>query len=212
MRFPTDIKYKDITRTNVKLGGATIDITGDEDSLICSKAYNDEVKNGNKFHLFASVGHIHANLGRFVHKNTLINNKQKHDSYNGEFDNSNVISIYSETNKDLYYDGRIVYFDDIDGVGLAQSNPYYLEKRGDEYSDLYAIVDAYGNEVDLSGIMEFRMSYIVGSKQNSTITDVEQYGEGKKFKLIGDHDEILDLIKYGNEGTSYSAIISHIIR
>ena len=238
-RFPvTKKEYKDKTRTFVGVGGATLYIDSVNDTLVASAAYKDEIKEGRPFHLLTSytIGgedrktQIYANLGSFVnkfHKQNVINNGGSLDQTayvglmdttnntielkcfkaNGDEDTEKLLSI-----QDLFYEGREVYLDHFVGdvYTLFTYRRYFLKKYNENVSNVYQLVDNYGNVMSLLGINTVRMSFLVNDLAITHITDVSDYGSSgaKQFSLLGDHDKKLDLIYYNDEVGSYSGVIT----
>lgn len=238
-RFPVTKKdYKDKTRTFVGVGGATLYIDSVNDTLVASAAYKDEVKEGRPFHLLTSytvngedrTTQIYANLGSFVnkfHKQNVINN-------GGSFDQTAYVGLMDTTNntielkcfkangdedttkllaiQDLFYEGREVYLDHFVGdvYTLFTYRRYFLKKYNENVSNVYQLVDNYGNVMSLLGINTVRMSFLVNDLAITHITDVSDYGSSgaKQFSLLGDHDKKLDLIYYNDEVGSYSGVIT----
>ena len=238
-RFPvTKKEYKDKTRTFVGVGGATLYIDSVNDTLVASAAYKDDIKEGRPFHLLTSytIGgedrktQIYANLGSFVnkfHKQNVINNGGSLDQTayvglmdttnntielkcfkaNGDEDTEKLLSI-----QDLFYEGREVYLDHFVGdvYTLFTYRRYFLKKYNENVSNVYQLVDNYGNVMSLLGINTVRMSFLVNDLAITHITDVSDYGSSgaKQFSLLGDHDKKLDLIYYNDEVGSYSGVIT----
>lgn len=238
-RFPITTKdYKDKARTFVGVGGATLYIDSANDTLVASATYKDEIKEGRPFHLLTSYNlngedrttQIYANLGSFVnkfYKQNILNNGGSLDQTafvglmdttnntielkcfkaNGDEDTSKLLSI-----QDLFYEGREVYLDHFVGevYTLFTYRRYFLKKYNENSSNVYQLVDNYGNVMSLLGIDTVRMSFLVNDLAVTHITNVSDYDSSgaKQFSLLGDHDKKLDLIYYNDEIGSYSGVIT----
>ena len=238
-RFPITTKdYKDKARTFVGVGGATLYIDSANDTLVASATYKDEIKEGRPFHLLTSYNlngedrttQIYANLGSFVnkfYKQNILNNGGSLDQTayvglmdttnntielkcfkaNGDEDTSKLLSI-----QDLFYEGREVYLDHFVGevYTLFTYRRYFLKKYNENSSNVYQLVDNYGNIMSLLGIDTVRMSFLVNDLAVTHITNVSDYDSSgaKQFSLLGDHDKKLDLIYYNDEVGSYSGVIT----
>ncbi len=238
-RFPITTKdYKDKARTFVGVGGATLYIDSANDTLVASATYKDEIKEGRPFHLLTSYNlngedrttQIYANLGSFVnkfYKQNILNNGGSLDQTafvglmdttnntielkcfksNGDEDTSKLLSI-----QDLFYEGREVYLDHFVGevYTLFTYRRYFLKKYNKNSSNVYQLVDNYGNIMSLLGIDTVRMSFLVNDLAVTHITNVSDYDSSgaKQFSLLGDHDKKLDLIYYNDEVGSYSGVIT----
>lgn len=176
---------------------------------------------------------IHASLGLFVdtvyRSNMIGNNLFDQTAYVGLVDRDNnhiIIKPYTSDGvvdtdrlnivKNLFFTGRKVYFDNFTGSGVYSLNKYqeYELKKvdtGDDRDNVYELYDEWGDRADLSGIATIRMSIIVNDLSITKITDVSDYGSSgaKKFKLIGDHDQILDLINYDSQSYTYAGVITN---
>lgn len=235
-RFPQEIlEFTDKSRTFIGIGGASLFI-GD-DTIVASAQYKDDIQEGREFHLITTYSvsgvdvrsQVHANLGTFVEFNTrqnaisqglpfdqtlyagIINgNEIELKPYNseGEIDVERLNDL-----SDVFFDGRIIYLDEFVGgsTDLKEDTPYKLVKSNDDPFDYkFKLVDENGEDSDLSSIEYFRLSFIVNDLEKTHITQVEDYGTSgaKQFKLIGDHDKILDLIHYAERDDRYSGVIT----
>ena len=239
-RFPVElIEYADKSRKFVGVAGAYLQIDETNNKIIAGSAYKDYIKEGSIFHLITSynVGgeiessQVYASLGNFVNRytkqNILINGgtfdqTAYHGLINAEDGYFEIITYesdgsidYTKLNsiRDLFYEGREVYFDNIVGnaVSVKKSTKYKLKQYDTEMdSTKYSIVDESGNTVSLVGIDTIRMSFIVNNEAATYITDVQDYGSSgaKQFKLLGDHERLLDLIYYNNIVGNYSGVIT----
>lgn len=175
----------------------------------------------------------HASLGNFVYgvyRDNMINGGGvfNQTAYNGliDWENSRIIlkPFTSDGAVDLaklnkvknyFYDGRKVYLDLITSPNpkVNANVTYYLKSvdTGDFGDITYELEDEYGNKADLSEITTFRLSFAVNHLSITKMTDIRDYGESgaKQFKLIGDHDHVLDLINYNNESYSYAGVITN---
>lgn len=230
--------YQDKSRTFIGVGGTTLYIDSVNDTLVASASYKDKIKEGRPFHLLTTytVGgedrktQIYANLGSFVNKyykiNT-INNGGSFDqtAYVGLIDTANntiEIKLFNADGsenedglnavKDLFYEGREVYLDKFVGevYTLFTYRRYFLKKYNEDSSNIYQLVDNYGNVIDLLGITTMRMSFLVNDLAVTYITEVSDYNSSgaKQFKLLGDHNKELDLIYYNDEVGYYSGVVT----
>lgn len=176
---------------------------------------------------------VHASLGNFVYgvyRDNMINGGGVFDqtAYNGliDWENSRIILMPFTSDsavdlaklnkiKNYFYDGRKVYLDLITSPNpkVNANVAYYLKSvdTGDFGDITYELEDEYGNKADLSEITTFRLSFAVNHLSITKMTDIRDYGESgaKQFKLIGDHDQVLDLINYNNESYSYAGVITN---
>lgn len=176
---------------------------------------------------------VHASLGNFVYgvyRDNMINGGGVFDqtAYNGLIDWENsriVLKPFTETGavdlaklnkiKNYFYEGRKVYLDLITSPNpkVNVNVAYYLKHvdTGDFGDITYELEDEYGNKADLSEITTMRVSFAVNHLSITKMTDIQDYGESgaKQFKLIGDHDQVLDLINYNNESYSYAGVITN---
>lgn len=231
-RFPLDSKeYTDKERKFVGLGGVGLTVSTSNDSLVYTgEDYADEIKEGREFHIittFTQVGFedrsslMYASLGYFIHeeyrrnvnsllaysgvittRNTLRIEKYKSDK---SVDVSGTLDI-----QELYYDGREVYFDDYFGIinPTEEGSRYFLKKVAENE---YQVVRFAGEVLNLQTVYTIRMSFLVNDLAITRITDVSDYNTSgaKQFKLIGDHDKVLDLIQYGSSApTAYKGVIT----
>ena len=236
-RFPREItEYKDKPRTFIGVGGTLLTIDEVANTIVASADYKDEVVEGRSFHLITNYtvagadikSQVHASLGNFVNIFTR-QNALEHGSafdqtaYMGIIDGDNdtiEIKPYTANGevdidklnnyKDLFYNGREIYFDNLVGGGIQASadNKYHLVEVGD---NLYKVYDEFGNLVSLQGIEYVRISFVVNDLAITKITEVTDFGTSgaKQFKLIGDHDKLLDLIYYNGRTTAtYSGVIT----
>lgn len=236
---PKDNEYVDKERMFVGLGGATLNVDEVLNKVILNGNYSDLVKENDSFHLITDYivngavkeSLMYALLGLFINDNTrnsLLNDPTFDPTlYAGIINlDTNTFEVKPYANgidvdedrilvlKKLFYEGREVYLDQFDGDGYQASvnTAYYLKKYDPTNAlDLrYKIVDDYGNEADLTGIRTVRMSFIVNDLAITRITNIEPYvGGGIQFNLIGDHDELLDLISYnGMSEQGYKGVIT----
>lgn len=176
---------------------------------------------------------VHASLGNFVYgvyRDNMINGGGVfvQTAYNGliDWENSRIIlKPFTSTGavdldklniiKNYFYDGRKVYLDLITSPNpkVNVNVAYYLKRidTGDFGDITYELEDEYGNKADLSEITTMRVSFAVNHLSITKMTDIQDYGESgaKQFKLIGDHDQVLDLINYNNESYSYAGVITN---
>lgn len=140
----TSINRKDKPRTYIGLAGTTLDIDANNDTIIVSKEYADDVVNGNEFHLLNKISKItgdttdesqvYATMGLFIDSNARDNYLKQgvstfdQTAYAGVIDADNnelVIKPYTssgdidyERMNDinlLFYDYKVIYLDKIDG-------------------------------------------------------------------------------------------------
>lgn len=230
--------YQDKSRTFIGVGGTTLYIDSVNDTLVASASYKDVIKEGRPFHLLTTYTvagedrktQIYANLGSFVNKyykiNT-INNGGSFDqtAYVGLIDTANntiEIKLFNADGsenedglnavKDLFYEGREVYLDKFVGevYTLFTYRRYFLKKYNENSSNIYQLVDNYGNVMNLLGITTMRMSFLVNDLAITYITEVSDYNSSgaKQFKLLGDHNKKLDLIYYNDEVGYYSGVVT----
>ncbi len=235
-RFPNDLfNYIDKQRIYVGLGGTALTVNETADSIVISSDYKDYVKEGNAFHLLTSYNvagadintQVHASLGTFVDKNVRQNAIDRGISfdqtlYNGlvDFDNNCIIvkpfnsdsTVNDEKLDDikvLFYEGRVVYLDSLVGSGIQVNidEPYTLKQID---TNKYKLLDQFGEEANLIGIEYVRISFIVNDLVMTRMTQITNYGTSgaKQFKLIGDHEKVLDLIHYNNRNNGYSGVIT----
>lgn len=235
-RFPNDLfNYIDKQRIYVGLGGTALTVNETADSIVISSDYKDYVKEGNAFHLLTSYNvagadintQVHASLGTFVDKNVRQNAIDRGISfdqtlYNGlvDFDNNCIIvkpfnsdsTVNDEKLDDikvLFYEGRVVYLDSLVGSGIQVNidEPYTLKQID---TNKYKLLDQFGEEANLIGIEYVRISFVVNDLVMTRMTQITNYGTSgaKQFKLIGDHEKVLDLIHYNNRNNGYSGVIT----
>lgn len=172
-----------------------------------------------------------ASLGLFVNKNTRINKINQGDPYfnqtiyNGVIDADNdtieiicyeadgsVDEIRTAEIKNWFYDGRKVYFDNFgEGQHATQLDVEYTLKKfnEDEFDNRYLVLDPSGETVDLLGVETIRMSFPVNHLSITKIINVEDtIGGGKQFQLLGEYNNILNIIHYANRDDRYSGVIT----
>ena len=180
---------------------------------------------------------VYAKMGSFVEKNYREN--QLRDSlstfdqtaWEGVIDsdrNQIVIKPYT-SGGEIDYERMLdtlllfptykeVYLDSIVGqvVNVSVDTPYVLKRiKSDESFDYrFILLNEVNEEIDLTGITSFRMSFRVNGVAVAYITDVEDYGTdgGKQFKvglpLKNEGYLKLDLIYYNNRNGTYQGVIT----
>ena len=211
-----------------------IDINYTYDTLLVNKKYANQIDEGKEFHLLSTesggivnqLNLAYANLGMFYETSVLaqasvsvngcrgIINRENNYFEIKVFDTKNVVDEL-ETAKisNLYYDGRVVYFDEINEA-TAPRNPsviknkaYVLKRYVEEDDNLltsfkrFTLVDASTNSpVPLNELDKCRMSFVVNELSVTLISDVTLHEDGsKEFKLLGDHNEPIDFINYDDK-------------
>ena len=146
----TSVNRQDKPRTYIGLAGTTLDIDANNDTIIVSKDYADDVVNGNEFHLLNKISKItgdttdesqvYATMGLFIDSNVRDNYLEQgistfdQTAYAGliDADNNELIIMPYTSSGDidyermndinlLFYDYKVIYLDKIDG------NTSYLE-------------------------------------------------------------------------------------
>jgi len=180
---------------------------------------------------------IHASLGTFVYddyrKNMVIGGGSfdatlyagviVYDSTNNDYyieikpykDNGTEIDQDRlNTIKNYFYDGRKVYLDNANGsnTGNAVINEEYrlVKVSDDPLDNRYYLYDSNNEKALLEGLNTVRISFVINDLAITKITNISDYGSSgaKQFKLIGDHDQVLDLIKYNNTNYTYAGVIT----
>lgn len=227
--------FKDNARTFIGVGGTLLSIDEANDYIITNQEYNNSINNNNEFHLIETDEDlIHASLGTFIETRER-NNRALNDntfnplSYVGLIDDTNdtiEIKRYNSTNEydevettnthDLFLINRNVYIDNIVGVSINKSpmvdTPYKLVKvnPNNDFDYKYYLVNAVTNErAVLSQTKELRISFIISDGAVTRITNISSSGTGKKFQLLGDHNQVLDLINYNSYNGSYRGVITN---
>ncbi len=206
------IEYNDKHRTYIGVGGAYLSIDEANDSIITSAEYKDQVVDGNDFHLitrytFNGVDQnslIHASLGSVIEKQYLENNKDiDAEQFCGVIDSERDVIIVSK-NQNLFDNGKEIYLDKLVGNG-HQVNVNTVYKLVKVAQNTYKLENA-----SWFGLDTVRISSVITDQSITKITDAKDYGGSgaKQFKLLGDHDTILDLINYDNRDNKYSAVIT----
>lgn len=180
---------------------------------------------------------VYAKMGSFVEKNYREN--QLRDSlstfdqtaWEGVIDsdrNQIVIKPYTsegEIDYERMFDTLLlfptykeVYLDSIVGqvVNVSVDTPYVLKriKSNESFDYRFILLNEVNEEIDLTGITSFRMSFRVNGVAVAYITDVENYGTdgGKQFKvglpLKNEGYLKLDLIYYNNRNGTYQGVIT----
>lgn len=145
-RFVNDasINRQDKPRTYIGLAGTTLDIDANNDTIIVSKDYADDVVNGNEFHLLNKISKItgditdesqvYATMGLFIDSNARDTYLEQgistfdQTAYAGliDADNNELIVMPYNSNGDidyermndinlLFYDYKVIYLDKIEG-------------------------------------------------------------------------------------------------
>lgn len=184
---------------------------------------------------------VYAQMGNFINKyvrqNAIDNNVPTFDqtAWEGIIDideNQIVIKPYTaqgdedlEKKEDillLFPTYKVVYLDNIVGevVSVQVDRPYYIKRvanPNDMFDYRFVLIDELENEIDLTGIESFRMSFRVNNVAVAYIIDVDDYGQdgGKQFKvglpIKKDEYVPLDLINYnGRSGTYQGVITDHV--
>lgn len=242
------IERKDKQRTYVGLGGTTLQIDANNDVIIVSKDYANQVEEGREFHLLNKISaitgnvtdesQVYANMGRFINKNVRQSNIENEvpsfdqTAWEGIIDpdtNQIVLQSYTAegdedfTRKEdtllLFPNNKMVYLDNIVGavVNVQIDRPYFIKRihnPDDIFDYRFAIMNEANNEIDLTGIESFRISFRVNNLAVAYIMDVEDYGSdgGKQFKvglpIKKDEYVPLDLINYHGRNGTYQGVIT----
>lgn len=236
-RFPSEMFcYRDMDRTFLGEGGALLEIDSENDLIIVSNAYADEIQEGRAFHLLTAYNvagadvrsQVHATLGTFVnsdYRRNMIATGGLYDDtlYNGYIDAENDEIVICKRNadgtkdeqgtlaiQDLFYDGRKVRFDLMTPANQGELELYadYALFKVDE--NRYTVVDENKDRVALGGINTVRMCFVVNDLAVTYIQNVEPYGNdgAKSFNLLGDHSQTLDLVYYNNQNGYYSGVVT----
>ena len=226
--------FVDKKRVFVGVGGTTLAIDESNNKVIVSGTYDKNIVEGNTFHVIADLDdltalpttQIHASLGKFINVNTRTNRMGQagfdQTLYVGliEPDNDTIeIKPYNadgtinqsklDSQRLRLYEGLPVYLDQIEGHGLkVKVNTLYYLSTFD--SDRYNLVDEFGNVMELAGVETMRISYNIGENKLTKIHNVSDYlSTGKQFELLGDHNEVLDLIYYNDkDDCQYKGVIT----
>lgn len=221
-----------------------LSIDYDYDTLVVNKKYAGEIEEGNEFHLLSTdsggivnqANLAYANLGIFYEPSMLAQanvsilgcrgtiNVEKNYFEIKVFTSKNVVDeVETAKISNLYYDGRVVYFDEINEPNAPRNpkivkNKAYILKRYDEDDDdllsqykRFTLIDVATNSpVKLTEIDKCRMSFIVNDLAVTTIDSVQTFDDGSKtFKLLGDHKMQIDFINYdGKIDKTYFGIVS----
>jgi len=226
--------FVDKKRIFVGVGGTTLSIDESNNKVIVSGTYDKNIKEGNTFHVIADLDdltalpttQIHAALGDFINVNTRTNRMGQagfdQTLYLGVIDpehdtievkpykaDGTINQSRLDTKKVHFYEGIPVYLDHIVGHGLkVKANTLYYLSTYD--SDRYNVVDEFGNVMELAGVETMRISYNIGENRLTKIHNVSDYlSTGKQFELLGDHNEVLDLIYYNDkDDCQYKGVIT----
>ena len=192
------------------------------DIITYNDDYEDYFNENDILHILGKNGDnwkpLHAEIGWYCTWSRAILDFELVSS-NGSGSPKYIYVKDTSPNKNMYYDGRIVYIDQyIYGMGLTDKfngKKYRLKLIESGYDDTdgffekYGLLDATSNiTVDIpNGTHSMRLSFALDENYEARIVDIDR--DNHTFKLKGDHNNYLELIIYNNESyTSYRGYIT----
>lgn len=228
--------YTDKPRTFIGQGGVlpiAMDDLNNANKLVFNFAkYKDTFENGDYLSVLAneSKNSIYGLIGKFVAKDTVINQGLDFQDFQGLIDREHGYFkidagdeiesngyTKSQNLKELLSNNRVVYLDQIQYVGSPSTNavgvPYTLVTVDDYGEDLppycFRLRRQDGSYADLNNLEMVRVSFQIGDNSIITNKEVDEENQVLSCQLIGDHNLLIDLIQYNNQATeSFAAVVT----